>query len=97
MRPLLLLALLLPLAACNKAVKPDLPPAPAIVEVPVEVYVPIDKRLTAKCQWRDQAPLEEIPSVSRGRKKCLQFYEANLDAIGRVQGRAVPNPADIPL
>lgn len=31
-----------------------------------------------------------MPSVARERKKCLQFYESNLDAIQRVQGKPVP-------
>ncbi|BAM66431.1 hypothetical protein [Xanthomonas citri phage CP2] len=91
MRALLWLPSIL-LAACGRqAVKPDIPTTPAgVVEVPVEVYVPIDADLTARCQWRETAPLEVMPSVARERKKCLQFYEGNLDAIERVQGRPVP-------
>lgn len=80
------------LAACGRqAVKPDIPTTPdSVVEVPVEVYVPIDPELTARCQWQETAPLEVMPSVARERKKCLQFYEGNLDAIQRVQGKPVP-------
>lgn len=91
MRALLWLPSIL-LAACGRQViKPDIPTTPAgIVEVPVQVFVPIDPDLTAKCEWRETAPLEVMPSVARERKKCLQFYESNLDAIQRVQGKPVP-------
>lgn len=91
MRALLWLPSIL-LAACGRqAIKPDIPTTPAgIVEVPVQVFVPIDPDLTEKCEWRETAPLEVMPSVARERKKCLQFYEANLDAIQRVQGKPVP-------
>jgi hypothetical protein len=80
------------LSACGSAPMKRPPPAPALVEVVVKVFVPIDPELTRPCVWRPSAPLEEIPSVARERKKCLQFYEANLDAIRRVQGGPVPNP-----
>lgn len=91
MRALLWLPSIL-LAACSRqAIKHDIPTTPAgVVEVPVEVYVPIDAELTAKCPWRESAPLEVMPSVARERKKCLQFYEGNLDAIQQVQGKPVP-------
>lgn len=83
------------LAACGRHfTKPEIPLTPAgIVEVPVEVFVPISEELTSRCQWRENAPLEVMPSVARERKKCLQFYEANLDAISRVQGKPSPVPA----
>ena len=90
----LLILLLLTLAGCakDKAVRPDAPraPAPVVVEVQVPTYVPIADELLARCAWRVTAPLEEIPSAARERKKCLQFYEANLDAIGTVRGKPVP-------
>lgn len=91
MRALLWIPSLL-LAACGRqTVKPDAPgPVPTIVEVPVVSYVPISDELTARCEWVDSAPLQMIPSVSRGRKKCLQQYEGQLDAIKQVQGRPVP-------
>ena len=91
MRALLWLPSIL-LAACGRQIiKPDIPTTPAgIVEVPVQVFVPIDPDLTAKCEWRESAPLEVMPSVARERKKCLQQYEGQLDAIRRVQGRPVP-------
>jgi hypothetical protein len=84
------------LAACGRqATKPDAPPdlTPAVVEVPVEVFVPIDPSLTERCRWRETAPLREIPAVANERKLCLKRYEANLDAISRVQGKPVPKPA----
>lgn len=84
------------LAACGRqATKPDSPPGltPAVVEVPVEVFVPIDRALTERCQWRQNAPLRDIAEVANERKLCLRDYEAKLDAISRVQGKPVPKPA----
>lgn len=80
------------LAACGRQfTKPDIPITPSgVVEVPVEVFVPISGELTARCRWRETAPLEVMPSVARERKKCLQQYEGQFDAIERVQGRPVP-------
>jgi len=78
-------------ACTRQATKPDSPAdPPTVVEVPVATYVPINEELTARCEWIDSAPLEVMPSVARGRKKCLQQYEGQLDAIKRVQGRPVP-------
>ena len=78
--------------ACTRnTTRPDAPPEPpTVVEVPVATYVPIDSDLTARCKWRDNAPLEVMPSVARERKKCLIQYEGQFDAIERVQGRPVP-------
>lgn len=91
MRALLWIPSLFLVACSRQAIKPDSPAAvPAIVEVPVPTFVPIDAELTARCEWVDSAPLQVIPSVARGRKKCLQQYEGQLDAIKRVQGRPVP-------
>lgn len=93
MRPILLLVLFPLLTACyGKGTVRQPPPAPEVIRVPVPTYVPIDAELTARCQWRKSAPLEVMPSVARERKKCLQFYEANLGAIERVQGKPVPPP-----
>lgn len=80
------------LSACGTTPTKAPPPAPELVEVVRKVYVPIDPELTRPCVWRPSAPLEEIPSVARERKKCLQFYEANLEAIRRIQGGPVPTP-----
>lgn len=77
-------------ACTRQATKPDAPQPPTVVEVPVATYVPIDEELTARCEWVAEAPLEVMPKVARGRKKCLQQYEGQLDAIKRVQGRPVP-------
>lgn len=91
MRALLWIPSLFLVACSRQAVKPDSPaPVPAIVEVPVPTFVPISDELTARCEWRESAPLEVIPSVARERKKCLQQYEGQFDAIKRVQGRPVP-------
>lgn len=78
-------------ACTRQGVKPDAPAdPPTVVEVPVPTYVPIEEELTARCEWVDSAPLEVMPSVTRGRKKCLQQYEGQFDAIRKVQGRPVP-------
>lgn len=78
------------ITACTRqAVKPNAPP-PAIVEVPVPTYVPVDDGLLERCQWRKTAPLEQMPSVARERKACLETYETNLDAIKTIRGRPVP-------
>lgn len=91
MRALLWIPSLFLVACGRQAIKPDTPAAvPAIVEVPVPTFVPISAELTARCDWRETAPLEIIPSVARERKKCLQQYEGQFDAIKRVQGRPVP-------
>ena len=94
MRAFLWLSSLFLVACGRQGIKSDLPvTAGGIVEVPVEVYVPIDPSLTAKCSWRAEAPLEVMPSVARERKKCLEFYEANIGAISNAQGKPVPTPA----
>lgn len=94
MRALLLWISPLFLVGCGRDVRPAMPgDPPVVVEVPVEVFVSIDSELTAKCEWRASAPLEEMPSVARERKGCLQQYEIQLDAISRVQGKPRPVPA----
>lgn len=91
MRALIWLPSLILAACARQATKPEIPTTPdSIVEVPVQVYVPIDDGLLARCQWRASAPLEVMPSVARERKKCLQQYEGQLDAIERVRGKPVP-------
>lgn len=86
------------LAGCARGgLIPDpVPPVPAIVEVPVQVFVPIAPELTARCRWRETAPLEVMPEVAAERKRCLRFYEANIGAISKVQGKPVPEPAVTP-
>lgn len=82
------------LTGCGRGARGDAPsPVPLVVEVPVPTFVPIDAELTALCKWRESAPLEEMPVVASERKRCLKFYEANIGAISRIQGRPVPKPA----
>ena len=71
----------------NQSVVVETAPVVQIVEVPV--YVKIDEAFTEMCKWIDAAPLSEVPSVARGRKKCLQFYEENLKAIRAISGTKV--------
>ncbi|WP_115528059.1 MULTISPECIES: hypothetical protein [Xanthomonas] len=61
-------------------------PAPAVIAVPVRTYVQIEPRLTQRCPWVKNGTLEQVLDVSRGRKRCLEFYEANLDEIEQLQG-----------
>lgn len=94
MRALLTVVLLaVMLAGCgNKVARPDparpivVTPAPAVVAVPVRTYVQIELRLTQRCAWVKNGTLEQVLDVSRGRKRCLEFYEANLGEIEQVQG-----------
>lgn len=75
------------LAACQAMPsKPN--PAPAtVITVPVATYVPIDTQLRKRCKWVHDAPPSAVFDVSNGRKRCLLQYEAQLDAIGQVQGK----------
>lgn len=65
-------------------------PAPAVISVPQVRYVPIDAYLTAPCSWVRNGALEDMPEVARGRKRCLEYYEANLREIGAKQGGPAP-------
>ncbi|ALA82980.1 hypothetical protein U4I65_08320 [Stenotrophomonas maltophilia] len=80
------------LVACQAApTKPNPPPA-AVITVPVATYVPIDAQLRKRCKWVKEAPPSAVFDVSNGRKRCLVQYEAQLEAIDRVQGKPVPEP-----
>lgn len=61
-----------------------------VVKVPVEVYVPIDAKYTKPCEWVREAPLEQIIAVARGRKRCLQVYEADRKTISEIEGAPKP-------
>lgn len=89
MRLLLTALAALLLAACAKDnVRP--PPAPRVVEVPVPTYVPVPDSLLAQCHWRRTAPLEVMPAVASERKRCLELYEADREAIRKITGKPVP-------
>lgn len=66
------------------------PPPPTIIEKPVPTFVPIRPELLVRCAWRESAPLAVMPAVASERRACLLFYEAHLDAIGKIQGKADP-------
>jgi len=85
----ILLALLM-LTGCPGTVRPT-PPPPAVLEVPVRTYVPIDRALTKRCAWERNGKLVDMPVVARGRKTCLEKYEAQFDAIERQQGSPASN------
>ncbi|MGV7193721.1 hypothetical protein [Xanthomonas axonopodis] len=94
LRSLFVIALVVALAGCGKKgitrEDPSRPvvvaPAPAVIAVPVRTYVQIEPRLTQRCAWVKSGALEQVLDVSRGRKRCLEFYEANLGEIEQVQG-----------
>ena len=95
MKSMIYVAILITIVGCGRDVRPDLPPpAPEIVEVVVPHYVPIPDSLLSPCRWRRSAPLEVIPQVARERRKCLEQYEADREAIRRVRGGPVPDPTE---
>lgn len=89
MRVLTLLSCLALLTACTGNVK-RVPVPATLIEVPVPVYVPIDKALTKPCTWVRQGKPSQVFEVAEGRKRCLDLYEINLRAIDKVQGLPVP-------
>lgn len=81
------------LAACQStAPKRNLPP-PAVLNVPVATYVPIDPALRKRCSWERDGKPSAVFEISNGRKRCLMQYEIQLDAIDQVQGKPVPTQA----
>lgn len=91
---LLTITLTMAMAACSRdreVVRPMPPPAPTVVEVPVPTYVGIPDSLLTPCTWRKSAPLEVMPAVARERRRCLELYEADREAIRKVRGKPVPS------
>jgi len=91
---MLLIAAVLVLAGCQAAPQKRNPPAPAVVEVPVATFVPIDAALTSRCPWQKDDKPSAVFAVANGRKRCLLQYEAQFDAIEQVQGKPVPGGSD---
>lgn len=87
---ILLIGAALMLGACQLAPPKPNPPAPDVIEVPVATYVPIDAALTKRCSWVRAGKPSAVFEVSNGRKRCLEQYEAQFDAIEQVQGRPGP-------
>lgn len=87
---LIVLAAVFCLASCQSSAPKPNPPAPAVIRVPVATFVPIDASLTKRCSWVRAAKPSAVFEVSNGRKRCLDLYEAQLDAIDQVQGKPVP-------
>lgn len=93
MRLLLLLAILLPLAACKPALKPDLPSpdkivAPTIVTIERLVYVPIPANLT-RPEPIAEGPIAQCFDVAAQRRAALQRANSKLGQIGHIQGTEV--------
>jgi len=78
------------LAACQSAEPKQNLPAPAVVNVPVATYVPIDPALRKRCSWERDGKPSAVFEISNGRKRCLMQYEIQLDGIDQVQGKPVP-------
>lgn len=93
MRISLMLAAALVLTACAKdVVRPDAPrPAAEILPVYVPTYVPIDKELRGRCEWKRSCRPSEGIDCAKQRADCLVQYEQQLDGIDQVQGKPVPN------
>jgi len=78
------------LTGCGIAPVKTNPPAPDVLKVPVATYVPIDAALTKRCNWARAGKPSAVFEVSNGRKRCLDLYEAQFDAIEQVQAKPVP-------
>ncbi len=89
MRAFLIIAIA-SLAACQSAPARINAPAPAVVQIPVATYVPIDAALTKRCSWARGGKPSAVFEVSNGRKRCLELYEAQFDAIEQVEAKPVP-------
>lgn len=87
---MLLIAAVLVLGACQSAPPKPNPPAQAVIQVPVATYVPIDAALTKRCSWARSAKPSQVFPVANGRLRCLDQYEAQFDAIDKIQGSPVP-------
>ncbi|HEL7748774.1 TPA: hypothetical protein UL761_000278 [Stenotrophomonas maltophilia] len=83
----IVIAIAMLLAACQAAPVKQNVPAPAVIKVPVATYVPIDAALTRRCSWVRAGKPSAVFEVSNGRKRCLDQYEAQFDAIEQVQGK----------
>jgi len=57
----------------------------------VATFVPIDAALTKRCSWARAGKPSAVFEVSNGRKRCLDLYEAQFDAIEQVQGKPIPS------
>lgn len=79
------------LASCQSSTPKPNPPAPAVIRVPVATFVPIDAALTKRCSWARAGKPSAVFEVSNGRKRCLDQYEAQFDAIEQVQGKPIPS------
>lgn len=78
------------LAACQSPQPKQNPPPPAVLNVPVAIYVPIDPALRKRCSWERDGKPSAVFEVSNGRKRCLMQYEIQLDGIDQVQGKPAP-------
>jgi len=87
---MLLIAAVLAVTACGTTPDKSNPLPPSVIRVPVATYVPIDTALTKRCEWARAGKPSAVFEVSNGRKRCLDQYEAQFDAIEQVQGSPIP-------
>lgn len=66
------------------------PPAAKVIQMPVPYYVPVDKVFLLKCRWTKEAKPSQVFEVNAERKACLLKYENQLDGVGKIQGKPVP-------
>ena len=92
MRGYLMCGALALLVACGREGVKSNPPAPKVIEMPVRVYVPIDPKMTKRCDWPKNGKPSQAMDVGNKRKTCLTRYEAQFDTIESVQGKPVPTP-----
>lgn len=90
---LLLIVAMIALAGCvreRQDVRPDPPKAAEVIPVPVEVYVPIDPKMTRRCPWVKACKPSASVACAKERADCLRQYEGQFQTIEKVQGSPVP-------
>lgn len=83
--------LLAPASLVGCAAMPDpIPPPPRVIEVPVSRYVEVPDEYLRTCRWVKDAPPSQVFEVSAGRRRCLEVYESDREAIRAIRGTPVP-------
>lgn len=78
------------LTGCASLPSP-IPPAPMVVEVPVTRYVPVPDNLLQPCRWVRDALPSQVFDVAAGRRRCLEIYESDREAIRSIRGGPTPS------
>ena len=77
------------LAGCAATPDPILLP-PRVVEVPVTRYVEVPDEYLRNCRWVKDAPPSQVFEAAAGRRRCLEVYESDREAIRAIRGTPVP-------